>query len=195
MNRRRKPLLHVIADFAIGRVPGQQPAVRRAQPQLRHVIFIQENLPEAIHFAEVHVGLDEPRFRFVVAKPGPRIELLDYVQSALNGFQRPVQCSRDLFQLIGLHLFQVLGHNLVRQSVCGIKSFQLQQQAFPQIACANANGIEILHHRESIFQVILCVLAALEQFFVGSSQITVFVQVADDVIRNFAHGVGTNRHA
>ena len=44
-----------------------------------------------------------------------------------------------------------------------IEGFELQQQAFPQIASADADGIEILHDGERVFEIVLRVLAFSEQ--------------------------------
>ena len=61
-----------------------------------------------------NIRLDKPRLSFVIAQPGPRIELLDDIQRALHDFNRPVQRARNFLQLICLHLLQVLGNNLLR---------------------------------------------------------------------------------
>ena len=85
------------------------------------------------------------------------------------------------FQLVDLHLFQVLGNNLVRQRVLWIESLQLQQQTLPQVPRAHSDGIKILHDGQRVFQIVLRIFAILQQLFDGSGEVAVFVQVADDV--------------
>ena len=68
LDRGGKTLFDVVADVAIGRIARQQPAIRRAQAKLRHVIIVHENLPLIIDFAELNIRLDEPRLGFVVAQ-------------------------------------------------------------------------------------------------------------------------------
>ena len=155
LDGRGETFLDVVADVAVGGVARQQAAIGGAQAELRHVVFVQEDLPLVIHFAEINVGLDEARFRLVVAQAGPRIELLDHVQRALDDFQRAVQRARNFLQLVGLHLLQMFGNDLLGQRILRIECFQLQQQAFAQIARTDADGIEILHHGERIVEIVL----------------------------------------
>ena len=65
----------------------------------------------------------------------------------LHDLDRPIQRSRDLFQLVGLHLLQVFGNNLLRQGVLRIERFQLQQEALAKVAGADAERIELLDDR------------------------------------------------
>src|SRR2546425_308751 len=83
------------------------------------------------------------------------IKKLDHIQRALHHFQRPVQRPRDLFQLVRLDLLEMLGDDLVRESVLGIERFQLQKKAFAQIPRPDPYGIEVLHHGQRVVQVIL----------------------------------------
>ena len=76
-----------------------------------------------------------------------------------------------------------------------IESLQLQQQTFAQVPRAHSDRIKILHHRQRVFQIVLRVLAVLQQFFIGSGQIPVLVQIADDVVGDFAHRVRADGHA
>ena len=162
LNRRRKTFLHVVPYFAIRRIARQQPAVGRAQPELRHVVFVQKNFPDAVHFPEVHIRLHQPRFGFVVTKAWPRIEFLDHIQRSFYYFDRTIQRTRDFFQLIRLYLLEVLGYHLMCQSIGGIKRLQLKQQTFAQISRAYADRIEILYHGQCIIQIVLRVLLTLQ---------------------------------
>ncbi len=155
LNRRGEALFHVVAHFLVGGVARQQPPVRRAQAKLRHVVLVQENLPRIIYFAEVHIRLHQPRLRLVVTQPRARIEFLDGVDGVLHDVRRTVQRARNFLQLIRLHLLQIFGNDLLRQGVLRVERFQLQQQAFAQIAGADANRIKILHHRNRVLNVVL----------------------------------------
>ena len=123
----------------------------------------REDLPLIIDFAEIDVGLDQARLGFVVAQAGPRIELLDDFERALDDFQRTIQRARNFLQLVGLHLLQMFGNDLLRQRVLRIERFQLQQQAFAQIARANADRIEILHDGQRIIEIVLGIFAVLRR--------------------------------
>ena len=160
-----KSFFDVISNVAVRGVFDEQPAVGGAQPQLRQVVFIQERLPLVIHLPEVHIRLDEPRLRLVVAQTGTRIELLDHFERALDDFQRAVQGARNFFQLVGLHLLQMFGDDLLGQCVLRIEGLQLEEQALAQVPRAHANGIEVLHHGQGIVQIVLRILSALRQFF------------------------------
>src|SRR5215467_14845128 len=52
LNRGGEALLDVVANVAIGSVAGQQASIRWTEAKLRHVVFVQEDLPDAIDFAE-----------------------------------------------------------------------------------------------------------------------------------------------
>ena len=84
---------------------------------------------------------------------------------------------------------------MLRQRVLRVEGFQLQQQAFAQIARADSDGIEVLHDGQRIVQVVLRILALLRQLFDGGGQVAVFVEIADDAFGDFLHGVGTDGHA
>ena len=113
----------------------------------------------------------------------------------LDDLQGPVQRPRDLFQLVRLHLFQMLGNDLLGQRVLRIESLQLQQETFAQISRAHADRIEVLHHGERVIEVILRIFSILRQLLGGSRQITVLVQVADDALDDLFHHVRTDRDA
>ena len=195
LDRGGEAFFDVVAHVAVGGILHQQAAIGGAQAQLRHVVFVQEGLPLIVDFAEVDVGLDQPRLGLVVAQAGTRIELLDHVERALDDVERAIQGARDIFQLIRLHLLQMFGDDLLRERVVRIEGFELQQQAFAQIARADADGIEILHDGERIVEIVLRVLAFLGQLFHRRGQVAVLVQVADDAFGEFPHRVGANRDA
>src|SRR6266446_10376575 len=112
---------HVVSNVAVGGVLHEQAPVGRAQPQLRHVVFIQERLPLVIHLPEVHIRLDKTRLRFVVTQARTRIEFLDRVQRVFHHLERPVQGARYFFHLVGLDLFQVLRDDLLRQRILWVE--------------------------------------------------------------------------
>src|SRR5215472_3331006 len=188
-------LLHVVAHVSISGIFDKQTPVRGTQAQLRHVVFVQIGLPLAVYFAEVNVWLDQARFGFVVAQARPGIELLDDVDGALHDFQRAVQGARNFLELVGLHLLQMLGNNLLSQRVLRIKRLQLQQQALTQIPRANSHRIEFLNHRHGVVQVVLGVFPVLGELFRGGGQISVLIQVTDDVVRDLPHCVRADGHA
>ena len=64
LHRGRHAFLHIIADVAIRGVAGHQAAVYGIEMQLRHVVFIHEDLPAIVHLAEVDLGLDEEFVEF-----------------------------------------------------------------------------------------------------------------------------------
>ena len=83
-------------------------------------------------------------------------------------------------------------NNLLRQGIVRIERFNLQQQAFPQIARTHANGIEILHHGNRVVEIVLRIFSALRQFLHGCGQIPVFIQVADDALGQLFHRIGAD---
>ena len=163
LDRGGEALFDVVADVAVASVFDEQAAIRRAQAKLRHVVFIEEGLPLIVNFAEVNVGLDEARLGLVVAKAGARIEFLDDVESALDDVERAIERAGDFLELIGLHLLEMFGNDLLRERVGRIEGFELQQQAFAQIASADADGIEILHDGERVVEIVLRVLPFLRE--------------------------------
>ena len=195
LDRGGEALFDVVANVAIGCVFDEQAAIRRAQAKLRHVVFVEEGLPLIVNFAEVDVGLDEARLGLVVAKAGARIELLDDVERALDDVERAIEGAGNFLELVRLHLFEMFGDDLLRERVGRVESFQLQQQAFAQIARADADGIEILHDGERVVEIILRVLPFLQKLFGGCGEVSVFVEVADNAFGEFLHGVGADRDA
>jgi hypothetical protein len=57
---------------------------------LREIVIVHEYLPFAVHFAELHIRLDQPRFRLVIAQAGLRIEPLDHVHGTLYKLNRTI---------------------------------------------------------------------------------------------------------
>src|SRR5579859_765456 len=195
LDGRREALLDVVAHVAVGGVTGKQTPVSGAEAELRHVVFVQEDLPLAIHFTEIDVGLDEARFGFVVTQAGPRIELLDDFERALDDLERAVERAGNFFQLVGLHLLQMFGDDLVRESILRIKGLELQQQTLAQITRADADGVEILDDGEGIVEIILGEFAVLDEFLDGGGQIAILIEVADNAFGELFDFFGTDRDA
>src|SRR5579883_1989660 len=78
----------------------------------------------------------------------------------------------------------MIGNDLRGQRVLRIEGLQLQQQAFAQIPRAHSDGIEILHHRQRVLQIVLRILPPLRDLFHRRRQVTVLVQVPDDIFRD-----------
>ena len=78
---------------------------------------------------------------------------------------------------------------------CGIDHFQLHQQAFLQVARANAGRIEFLHHGERFLHVFHGVVAGLGDLFERGGQIAVFIEIADDDSAIFRTSSRANAHA
>src|SRR5882672_6408150 len=89
----------------------------------------------------------------------------------------------------------MLGNDLLRQSILRVERFQLPKQALAQILGANADRIKVLNYGQRVIQIVLRIFAALHQLFDRRSEITVFVEVANDAFSELAHGVGANRYA
>ncbi len=195
LNGGSKALLHIVADVAVGGVARQQAAIRGAQAELRHVIIIDENLPLTIDFAELNIGLDKPRFGFVVAQARLRIETLDHVHGALHHFHRTVQRARDFLQLVILQKLQMFGDDLLRQGVLRVKHFHLQDQAFLQIARADSGRIEFLDHGQRFFDILHGIISRLRDFIQRRGQVSVFIQIADDRFGDLAQRLGANADA
>ena len=67
-----------------------------------------------------------------------------------------------------------------------IEGLQLQQQAFAQIAGADADRIEFLHDGQRFVEIVLgSICPSCDDFFDGSGQVAVFVEVADDAFGEF----------
>ncbi len=152
-------------------------------------------MPRVIHLAEIDVGLNEARLGFVVAQAGPGIELLDDFERALDDFERPVERSGNFFQLVGLHLFQMFGDDLLRQGILRVEGLQLEEQTFAQITSANADGVEVLDDGEGIVEIVLRKLSVLDKLFHRSSQVAVFVEVSNDAFGEFVYGLRADGHA
>ena len=215
LQRGAEALLHVIAHFAVGGVAGQQPAVDGAQPKLRHVVFVHEDLPAVVHLAEVDVRLDQPRLGLVVAQAGTRIQAADHVHGALHQLDRAIQGARHFLELVALQqlrqgsfrallllfacrqrtLGHAFGNDLLRQGILRIERAQLDQQALAQVARAHAQRIELLHHGQRLFHVFHGVVAVLGDLLERGGQIAVFIEVADDHFGDFAHRFIANGHA
>ena len=188
-------LLDVVANVAVGGVASEKAAVGGAEAKLGHVVFVQEDLPLVVDLAEIDVGLDEARLGFVVAQARAGIELLDDFERAFDDFEGTIQRACDFLQLIGLHLLQMFGDNLLGQGVLRIESFELEEQTFAQVACADADGIEILDYGESVIEIVLSIFAALDELLGRGRQVAVFIEVADDAFGEFLDGFGADGHA
>ncbi len=142
-------------------------------------------MPLIVHFAEIYVRLDQTRLRLVVSQTRTRIELFDYVHSALHKFNGAIQRPGNFFQLVCLQqtrqrsfrifffrfarrqrpLRQTFGNNLMGESVLRIERAKLRQQAFAQVARRHAQRIEFLYDREAFLDVLHRVGPVLRNLF------------------------------
>ena len=195
LNGRRESLFHVIADVAVGGIAHQQAAVGGIQPELRQVIIVHEDLPLAVHFAELHIGFHQPRLSLVVAQARLGIEPLDHVHGALHELHGTVQRPRHFLELVVLQQLQVFRDDLLRQGVLRINHLQLEQEALLQIPRRYARRVEFLHHGQRFFHVFHGIVAGCGDFFERRRQVSVFVQVADDRLRDSQHCLVADAHA
>ena len=92
-------------------------------------------------------------------------------------------------------LGHALGNDLLGQGILRIERSKLNQQAFAQVARANAQRIELLHHGQRFLDILQRVIAVLGDLLERNGQIAVFIEIADDDFGDFAHGFIANRHA
>ena len=102
LDGRGESFLHIVADIAVGGVTRKQAAIDRTQPELRQIVFIQENLPVIVHLAEINIRFDQARLRLVVAQAGTRVQLADHIHRALDEFIRTIERARDFLELVAL---------------------------------------------------------------------------------------------
>ena len=68
-----------------------------------------------------------------------------------------------------------------------VDALDLQQQALPQVARADAGRVERLHHMQRRFDVLRLVLAHGGDLVQRGGKVAVFVQIADDRFGGVAH--------
>ena len=77
----------------------------------------------------------------------------------IDMLHRPAQRLRNLFELPRFEQAQLIRHDLPGHAAFAVDALDLQQQAFPQIARADAGRIERLHHPQRLLDVLRLVLA------------------------------------
>ena len=92
-------------------------------------------------------------------------------------------------------LGHALGNDLLGQGVLRVEHAQLDQQALAQVARANAQRIELLHHGQRFLDVFHRVVAVLGDLLERDGQVAVFIEIADDDLGDFAHRLVANGHA
>ena len=69
----------------------------------------------------------------------------DHRDRDIDMFLRPAQHLRQFLELAHLEQPHVVGNDLPRHAALAVRALDLQQQAFLQIARADAGGVERLH--------------------------------------------------
>ena len=115
--------------------------------------------------------------------------MADHVQRDLDMLQRTLEHLGQFFVLPELHQFQMVRDNLPGDAAFAAAAFELQQQALPQVLCADAGGVQRMHYADAFLDIGCGEAAFHGQFFRRGHQIAVFVQVADDGLRGVADGL------
>ena len=126
---------------------------------------------------------------------GPRLEIADPRQRLLHVVNRRAQTARDLRDAPfsqGLHEF---ADDAVFQSVLTPLAFQLQQQAFAQIARADARRMEALNHLQYFEDALRPDVGCKGQLIHAGLKIAVIVYVPNNHLANLALFVRQFRHA
>ena len=83
-------------------------------------------------------------------------------------------------------ILHVVGNDLVFEAVAFAVAFQLNEQAFAQIARADAGRIKALDEREHVLEIVLGDAGIERHFFRRGLEKSVVVDVADDELGGFA---------
>ena len=116
LNRALKPLLDVITSVAVIALASHQTPVRGIEPQRRYVIIVHHDNPLFAVLHEGDVRLDQPRLRFVVAKPRARIKGPYVLQRGQDRLDRATKSTADFLVLLVLQSPQMLVHDCNRVS-------------------------------------------------------------------------------
>ena len=101
--------------------------------------------------------------------------------STLMPMRRAISGNRRLPEIL-----HVLGNDLVFEAVAFAVAFQLNQEAFAQIARAHARWIEALDEREHVLEILLRDAGVHRHLFRSGLEKTVVVDVADDELGGLA---------
>ena len=79
-------------------------------------------MPLVVYFSEVNVRLHQAGLGLVVAQARAGIELFDNFERALDDVERAIQSAGYIFELVRLHLLQIVGDDLLSQRVLRVES-------------------------------------------------------------------------
>jgi hypothetical protein len=100
---------------------------------------------------------------------------------------RQPQLARELRHLMVLQKAHVLGNNLLRRRTAHAQMPQLQEQAFLQVACGNADRVEALNELQRRFNLLDRPGSHRRELFDCRHQLSIVIEIADDRFANFAH--------
>src|SRR5260370_1188695 len=89
----------------------------------------------------------------------------------------------------------MIGDDLLGQHVLRVQGAQLDQQTFPQVACANSQRVKFLHDDQPFFDIVGRVFTVLGNFLERGGQVAVFVEVSNNGVGNLANDIRANRYA
>ena len=132
----------------------QQPAIDRADPQLRQPFLVEHRDVLLLDLDDVDVGDHVLRLRRVEAAARLRIEVTNQLDVLLEIVDRQSELARELRHLVVLQEPHVLGDDLLGRRARHAEMPQLQQQALLQIPRGNADRIEALNQLERLLDLL-----------------------------------------
>ena len=149
--RRAELVLDVRARLvAVVGVLVEQPAVDRADPELREPLLVQHRHVLILHLHDVDVGDHVLRLGRVVAAPGLRVEVADQLDVLLEIVNRHPELARQLGDLMVLQQPHVVGDDLLGRRPTHAEVPELQEQALLQVARRDADRVEALKQLEGL---------------------------------------------
>jgi len=158
------------------------PAVLVIDAQLGHIPVVHIDLEFAILLAHLEVGGDIIIHQRGVALSRLGVEPGDVAEDILDALQIEVQVLGELFKTFVLEILKMVADDLDGGLIVRLLLEQLDQQAFPQVAGADADRIETLDDSEDALNGGDVDLQALGDRLDGGAQVADGIDVPDDVL-------------
>src|SRR5205823_7840073 len=107
----------------------------------------------------------------------------------LDVLRRAAQNLAELAVIASFQQLQIVGNDLPGDAAPAVAAFELQKQAFPQIACADSGRIKTLNRLQRLFHILRGAMLGFGDLLQRGGEVAIFIKIADDDIRHIVDSI------
>src|SRR5713226_6268056 len=157
------------------------PAVQRTYAQAGHAVIIEIDDIIIADFLHKNIGQDNADFLLLKASGRLGLQGGDYMRCIGYFIDRHTQFASELFVALGFQMADIIGDDPSRQTSAERQVFQLGEQTFSQVARRHADGVKKVDSSEHNLGFFGRAFRDPADVLYRKRQITVFIEVANNV--------------